>query len=171
MAFRDLIPWGRRPTEVARNGEGNPVLSLQREMNRAFDDFWRRFDEPFGALGWRNGGGLPSLAMPRTDVAETDDAIEVSVDLPGLEEKDVDVSVSGDVLTVRGERKNEREEERKGYYLSERSYGSFYRTVPLPPGVDRDNAKASFKNGVLTVTLPKTQEAQRQVKRIEVKAA
>lgn len=167
MAFRDLIPWGRRPSEVARGGEDNPVLSLQRDMNRVFDEFWRRFDEPFGS---RNGG-IPGFAMPKADVAETDDSIEVSVDMPGLEEKDVDVSVSGDVLTIRGERKDEREENKKGYYLSERSYGSFYRTVPLPPGVDRDNAKASFKNGVLTVRLPKTEEARSQVKRIEVKAA
>lgn len=100
---------------------------------------------------------------------ETDKAIEVSIELPGMEMKDIEVTVNDDMLTVKGEKKIERQEEKKGYYLSERSYGAIYRTIPLPPGVDGEKAQASFKNGVLTIKLPRTPEAQAKVKRIEVK--
>jgi len=102
-------------------------------------------------------------------VVETDKAIEVSIELPGMEMKDIEVTVNDDMLTVKGEKKIERQEEKKGYYLSERSYGAIYRTIPLPPGVDGEKAQASFKNGVLTIKLPQTPEAQAKVKRIEVK--
>jgi HSP20 family protein len=133
-------------------------------VNRVFEDFWKRFDQPFGAIGrWDSSG-------PRTDVAETTSALEVSIELPGLEREEVDVSLTDSALTIKGEKKREREESKKGYHLSERSYGSFYRSIPLPSGVDTDKASAEFKNGVLTVTLPKTQEALSHVKKIEVKA-
>jgi len=165
MQIKDLIPWNRKAGEIApRAQDEHPVLSLQREMNRLFDTFWNRFERSAGLI---DGG----MAAPRADVVETDKAIEVSLELPGLDEKDVEVSVTEDVLTVRGEKKAERKEERKGYYLSERSYGAFYRAVPLPPGVATDKAEATFRKGVLTVTLPKTPEAQSKVKRIEVRSA
>lgn len=168
MQISDLIPWGRDRNEVARQqGDGdNPLLNLQRDINRVFDDFWSRFDRPVGA-----SNGLLSVTGPRTDVTETDEAVDVSVELPGMDEKDIDVSLSDDVLTIRGEKKAEREEKKKGYYLAERSYGSFYRSIPLPPGVDSEKAEARFKKGVLTVTLPKTPEAQAKVRKIEVKAS
>ena len=167
MQIKDLIPWGRREPELSPTAaDDHPILSLQREMNRVFDSFWNRFDRPFGGLD----GGF-GQALPRTDVVETDNAVEVSVELPGLEEKDIDVSLTGDVLTIRGEKKAAREESRKGYYLSERSYGAFHRAIPLPSGIDSDNAKADFKKGVLTISLPKTREAQAKAKKIEVKAA
>jgi HSP20 family protein len=168
MQISDLIPWGRDRNEVARQqGDGdNPLLSLQRDINRVFDDFWSRFDRSAGA-----SNGLLSVTGPRTDVTETDEAVDVSVELPGMDEKDIDVSLSDDVLTIRGEKKAEREEKKKGYYLAERSYGSFYRSIPLPPGVDSEKAQAQFKKGVLTVTLPKTPEAQAKVRKIEVKAS
>jgi HSP20 family protein len=165
MQIRDLIPWGNnKGNEIAKRDEDNPVFSLQRDVNRIFEDFWKRFDQPLGALGrWESGG-------PRTDIAETDSALEVSVELPGLDRKEVDVSLTDSAHTIKGEKKSEREESKKGYHLSERSYGSFYRSIPLPSGVDTDKASAEFKNGVLTVTLPKTQEALSRVKKIEVKA-
>lgn len=84
--------------------------------------------------------------------------------------EDIEVTVTDDLLTVKGEKKIERQEEKKGYYLSERSYGAIWRTIPLPPGTDGSKAEASFKNGVLTVRLPQTPEAQARVKHIEVKA-
>ena len=140
----------------------NPIATLQRDMNRLFEGFWTRA----GNLDWPWGGG-----EARSDVVETSDAVEVSIELPGLEMKDIDVTVTDDMLTIKGEKKVERQEEKKGYYLSERSYGSIYRTIPLPPGVDGEKAEASFKNGVLTLALPKTAEAQAKVKRIEVKSA
>lgn len=167
MQIKDLIPWNRKGSEIARRDEGDhPLLGLQREMNRVFDSFWRRFDQPLGALD-----GPFGQQLPRADVVETEKTVEVSLELPGMDEKDIDVSLTEDTLTIKGEKKLEREESRKGYYLSERSYGSFYRTIPLPPGVATDGAEAKFKKGVLTITLPKTAEAAAKVKKIEVKSA
>lgn len=168
MHIKELIPWGRetRESQPRKDDNGNPVSVLQRDMNRAFDDFWNRFDGPFGQSNGMVGGFGPS-----TDIVETDKEIEISVELPGVEEKDVDVSLSDDMLIIRGEKKAEKQEKRKDYYFAERSFGSFSRTVPLPPGVDADKVSAAFKKGVLTVTLPKTPEAQANVKRIEVRAS
>ncbi|WP_306120882.1 MULTISPECIES: Hsp20/alpha crystallin family protein [unclassified Roseitalea] len=168
MQIRDLIPWGRNREATRAEGanDDNPVTHLQRDINRVFEDFWSRFERPFAGTN----GGLTGFG-PTTDVTETDEAIEVAIELPGLSEKDVEVSLTEDVLTIRGEKKHESEDKRKGVYISERSWGSFYRMVPLPPGVDADKASADFKRGVLTVTLPKTPEAQSKIKRIEVKAA
>lgn len=168
MQIRDLIPWGRNrdATRVEGANDDNPVTHLQRDINRVFEDFWSRFERPFSG-----GNGALTSFGPTTDVTETDEAIEVAIELPSLSEKDVEVSLTEDVLTIRGEKKHESEDKRKGVYISERSWGSFYRMVPLPPGVDTDKATAEFKRGVLTVTLPKTPEAQSKIKRIEVKAA
>lgn len=167
MQIKDLIPWTRNKQEVSpRDGhfDETPLLSLQRDINRVFDDFWHQFERP--SLGWN--GGLGNGA-PRTDVSETDDDVDISIELPGLSEKDVEVNVTDDVLTIRGERKEEKEDKSRGYHVSERSYGSFHRMVPLPPGVDTDKAEANFKNGLLTVHFPKTPEAKAKVKRIEVR--
>jgi HSP20 family protein len=167
MQIRDLIPWNRRETEIApATRDKHPIIRLQREMNRVFDSFWNRFERSLGELDGRFGWGAP-----RADVVETDKAVEVSVELPGLDAKDVEVSLTDDVLTIKGEKKAEREESNRGIYLSERTYGSFYRTIALPPGVATDEAKAEFKRGVLTISLPKTAEAQAKVKKIPVKSA
>ena len=166
MQIRDLIPWGNnKASEIAKRDEENPVFSLQRDVNRIFDDFWKRFDQPFGAFGRWDANGPP------TDIAETESALEVSVELPGIDQKDVDVSMMDSALTIKEEKKSEQEESKKGYHLLERSYGSFYRSIPLPSGVDTDKANAQFKNGVLTVTVPKTKEALSRVRKIEVKAS
>ena len=163
MQIKDLIPWARKDHPPEPKGdENNPIATLQRDMNRVFENFWNRV----GDLDWPWGGG-----DARSDVVETEDAVEVSVELPGMEMKDIEVSVTDDMLTIKGEKRVERQEEKKGYYLSERSYGGIYRTIPLPPGVDGEKAEASFKNGVLTIRLPQTPEAQAKVKRIEVKHA
>jgi len=163
MQIKDLIPWARKDhAPEPKTDDQNPLATLQRDMNRVFESFWNRF----GDLDWPWGGG-----DAKSDVVETKDAVEVSVELPGMEMKDIEVSVTDDMLTVKGEKKVERQEEKKGYYLSERSYGAIYRTIPLPPGVDGEKAEASFKNGVLTIRLPQTPEAQAKVKRIEVKGA
>jgi HSP20 family protein len=165
MQIKDLVRWGNnKGNDLAKREDNNPVFSLQRDVNRIFDDFWRRFDQPFAAFGRFDRGG------PRTDIAETEHALEVSVELPGIDQNEIDVSLSDNALTIKGEKKSERQQSKKDYRLSERSYGSFYRSIPLPSGVDTDKASAEFKNGVLTVTLPKTQEALARVKKIEVKA-
>ena len=132
-------------------------------MNRAFEAFWNRAGRPFGGLAGFGEGA------PRSDVVETDSGIEVTVELPGLEEKDLDLSLSDDALTIRGEKKVERKEEKRGFYMSERSYGSVFRSIPLPAGVDSDRAEATFRNGVLTVRLPQRPEAKERAKKIEVK--
>jgi len=167
MQIKDLIPWARKDdAPQIKNSEQNPVMALQRDMNQVLEKFWTRFGDGLGALDWPWGGG-----EARSDVVETGDAIEVSIELPGMDMKDIDVSVTDDMMTIKGEKKVERQEDKKGYYLSERSYGAIYRTIPLPPGVDGEKAQASFRNGVLTVRLPQTPEAQARVKRIEVKNA
>lgn len=169
MQISDLIPWGRdknHATTGEHASDTNQLVSLQREINNLFETFWQDVER-----GW---GGRPEVAGmfgPNTDVTETERSIEVSVELPGMTEDDIDISLSSDTMTIRGEKKIEHEEERKGVYMSERSYGSFYRSVPLPAGVNTDQADATFKNGVLTVMLPKTAEAQAKVKHIPVKAA
>jgi len=170
MAIRDLIPWTSRSRGASARIGGNeafsqPMLALHRDIERAFDQFWNEFGGP---LARRDGFGF---ATPAVDISEAGNAIEVTAELPGLSEKDIDLEITGDALTIRGEKKDKHLEERKGIYLSERSYGSFYRSVALPPGLDTGKAEANFANGVLTVTLPKSPEAQQQVRRIEVKRA
>jgi HSP20 family protein len=140
------------------------LLTFQQEMNRLFDDFFGRSGlEPFG--GWGEGWGLFS---PRVDVAETDREVVVSAELPGLDDEDIDVSLSRGMLTISGEKKQEKEKKGRNYYRVERSYGSFQRSVPLPSEVDTGKVDAVFRKGVLTITLPKTAEAKAR-KRIAIK--
>jgi len=145
-------------------------------MDRLFDRFaggfgfpsvQRMFDvEPL----WRDDT-VPGMTLPAVDVSEDDKAFKITAELPGMSEKNIDVTVTGDLVVLKGEKQQEREEKGKNRYLSERSYGSFQRSFYLPEGVARDKVTAEFKDGVLTVTLPKTVEAQAQQKKIEVKAA
>jgi HSP20 family protein len=157
MNLKSLIPVSR-DRSVA--GSSNPFMSLQREIDRLFDDFSR---------GFPTFGGTATSLMPSMDVTETDKDIEISAELPGLEEKDVQINVADNLLTIRGEKKAEKEEKDKNYRLVERSYGSFERTLELPDGVNTDAIKASIAKGVLKVTVPKPAPAQ--AKKIEVKAA
>jgi HSP20 family protein len=166
MQIKDLIPWARKDDSGELRSDGdNPLVSFQRDMNRAFESFWNRAERPFGALTGLGEG------TPRSDVVETNSGIEVTVELPGLEEKDIEVSITDEALTVKGEKKIEKKEEKKGYYVSERSYGSVYRAIPLPAGVDADKAEASFRNGVLTVSLPQRPEATAKVRKVDVKTS
>lgn len=169
MQIKDLIPWGRDKENSAASESaqsGNPLVSLQRDINHVFENFWQKVEN-----GWNGRDTMVGMFGPSTDVTDTDNSVNVSIELPGMTEKDIDISLSGNAMTIRGEKKIEHEEERKGVYMSERHYGSFYRTVPLPAGVDPEKAEAKFKNGVLTVILPKTEEALANIKRIPVKAA
>ena len=163
MAMRDLIPWSGSGNLPARRGEDNPFMTLHREMNRLFDDVFRGFDlAPFGSerIFDRLTRDWPSL-----EVSETDKEIKVSAELPGLEDKDVKVELANGVLAISGEKKTETED--KDRLFSERYYGRFERRIPVDD-VDEDKVSASFKNSVLTVTLPKAPQAQRKVKRIAV---
>ena len=154
-----------------------PFESLRQEVDRLFEDFGREFWRP-----WPFGRSLLAAeplfrreltlgAMPAMDVVESDKAYELTADLPGMDEKNIEVKVVGDMLTIKGEKQEEKEEKKKDYYLRERNFGSFERSFSVPEGVDADKVEANFKKGVLTVTLPKKLEAQKPAKKIEVKAA
>jgi HSP20 family protein len=163
MAIRDLIPWGRgREMTASRGEEFSPFLTLHREMNRLFDDVFRGFD--LAPLG---GSRLSERVMgwPNIEVSETDKDVKVTAELPGLDEKDVEVELANGVLAIKGEKKTETEDKERRF--SERYYGHFERRIPVED-VDQDKVSASFKNGVLTVTMPKTAQAQSNVKRIAI---
>ena len=164
MNLRSLMPIGR-DRKMARR-EFAPFDTLQREVDRVFDEFTRGW--PGFALPAMGSAGVPDLT-PRMDVTETDKEYEITAELPGLEEKDVTVNIADGILTIRGEKKAEKEEKDKNYHLVERSYGSFSRSLELPEGVNADVIKASIANGVLKVTVPKPAPAQ--VKTIDVKSA
>jgi HSP20 family protein len=163
MTMRDLIPWNRGRDVAVRRGEDNPFLTLHREMNRLFDDVFRGFDpSPFGSDRFfdRIAGN-----WPRVEVSETDKEIEITAELPGLDERDVRVELANGVLAIAGEKKTEIEDKER--LFSERHYGRFERRIPVED-VDVDKVSAVFKNGVLTVTLPKIAPAKSKVKRITI---
>ena len=164
--MKNLIPWKRKePADLSRE-TANPFERLHREMNDLFDGFLREFGGPALPSLWRER--TEERVAPRVEVSETDDAVQVTAELPGLDEKDVEVSLDDNVLTVKGEKKQEREEKKKNFHLSERSYGQFQRLIPLPAGVEADKVKAQFKKGVLTITLPKSRQAAAEGRRIPV---
>jgi len=155
--------------------EWHPLAKLQRQVDRLFEDFedgFFRFPsfrplfeiEPISRSDF-------GVLIPPADVVEKDDAYQITTELPGMDEKNIEVKVANQMLTIRGEKKDEKEEREEGYRLSERRYGSFQRTFRMPEGVDVDKIEAGFKNGLLTVTLPKTAETQQPQKTINVKAA
>ncbi|MGE5817225.1 MAG: Hsp20/alpha crystallin family protein [Deltaproteobacteria bacterium] len=153
----------------------HPYESLRQEIDRVFDYFGRGFWQPFP----------PSLfaaeplfrreltwgTTPAVDVVESEKAYEITAELPGMDEKNIEVKVAEGSLTIKGEKQEEKEEKKKDYYLHERHFGSFERSFDVPESVDANKIEASFKKGVLTVTLPKKPEAQKPAKKIEVKAA
>lgn len=158
MALRDMLPWRREE-------EDHPVVSLRREMDRLFEDFVRGFDiERFPSMGLASG-----RFNPKVDVAEDEREMEVTAELPGLTDDDIEVTLTENALTLKGEKKEEREEKDKNYHRIERSSGSFHRVIPLSAEVNRDKVTASFKKGVLRITLPKTKAAREKRKKIEVK--
>jgi len=162
MALKSLIPTGRDRNLVRQ--DFYPFAGLHRELDRMLEDFGRGFP----SLGM-SAGGQPSMMMPATDVIETDKDIQIVAEMPGLQDKDIQIDLSDNMLTIRGEKSADREEKDKNYRLVERSFGSFYRTLELPSGVDASAIKAEISNGVLTVTVPKPMPAQ--AKKIEVKSA
>ena len=160
MALRDLVPWkdGSRNVSVHGNETGNPFLALHREMNRMFDEAFRSFD--IGSFGPPTMMGWPSV-----ELNETEKEVKVVAELPGLDQRDVEIELSDGMLTISGEKKSETEDKERRF--SERYYGRFERRIPVDD-VDQDKVDASFKDGVLTVTLPKLPSAQRKVRRIAI---
>lgn len=155
MNATSVIPWRRKRSEVTRvNDDASPFFSLHREMNRLFDDFFRDWERPL-----RIGSSWPAV-----EVNDDGDKLEVVAEIPGLDKDDVEVTLRDGVLTLRGEKKLERESR----LYSERWEGAFQREIPVGSDVDPDKVKASFKNGVLTVEMTRKPEAQRRVKRIPI---
>lgn len=168
------------PVEVKRSPLAPDVFRAARsDMDRLFDRFARSFGLPFMSRMFEMPGEMPgpafessiSLPSPAVDVSEDVAAYKITAELPGMSEKDVEVTMSGDRLILRGEKKQEMEKKEANYYLTERAWGSFQRTFMLPENVDREKISAEFAKGVLTLTLPKTAQAQAQQKKIEVKGA
>jgi len=169
------------PVEVKKSSPAQANVpdgwhSFRSVMDRLFDRFSsgfgfpslrRMFDvEP----SWRSASSF-SFATPAIDMSEDAEVYKISAELPGIDSKDIDISVSDDMLVLKGEKRQEKEEKDKNYHFTERSYGSFQRAFQLPSSVDRNKVSADFSKGVLTITLPKTAEAQKPVKKIEVKSS
>jgi HSP20 family protein len=152
-----------------------PFESLRHEIDRLFDNFGRGFWQPFGqslfAAEPLFGREVTLPTMPAVDVVESEKTYELTAELPGMDEKNIEVKVANGNLIIKGEKQEEKEETKKDYYMRERSFGSFERRFEMPEGVDADKIEASFKKGVLTLTLPKKLEAQKPAKKIEVKAS
>ena len=157
MAMRDLIPWGRQESRMPAlygDEERSPFFRLRHEMDRLFDDF---FSAPAFSGGWSRAMNWPSL-----EVKDSDNEVCITAELPGMTDKDVELSVQDGLLTLRGERKSEREDKDRGW--SERYYGRFERRIALPDGADEAHCDASFRDGVLTRRMPKSAQATRSRK-------
>lgn len=168
MANRGLIPWRGEISRMTprRSREEDTFLSLRSQMDRLFDQF---FEGPFGPNTFFAESSFIDENAPRMDISETDEDIHISVELPGLEPEDINISVARNTLTISGEKLAEREEEGQRFHRVERTYGSFQRSIPLPVEVDENKIKASYKRGVLKVNAPKAKPTQEISKRIEIK--
>jgi HSP20 family protein len=153
----------------------HPLVSLRQEMDRLFERFasnWPRFPsfedwKPFKDVDLSLPFG--DMMSPKVDVSESKDAYEITAELPGLDEKDIEVTVANGSLLLKGEKRDERTTKEKDYHISERSYGMFKRSFRIPEAVDTDKISAGFKKGILTVSLPKTSEARSKQRKIAVK--
>jgi HSP20 family protein len=154
---KSLTPWRPFPD----------LIRWERDMDRMFEDFFDRRMRPWWPERWLRGGER-ELEAPKVDLYEEKDDIVVKAELPGIDKENVEVNLSDHMLTIKGEKKKEEEIKEENYYRSERSYGSFLRTLELPKGIQEDKVKASFKNGVLEIRLPKTEEAKTREIKVKV---
>ena len=165
MSLGSRIPWREKSTQVPASPDEfyDPFATLRREVDRMFDDF-------FGGRGLGPLSGSRAMT-PTVDVADNDKELVITAELPGLDEKDFEVTLAGDVLTIKGDKKSESENKNGGACYVERRFGSFARSLRLPFEVYDEQVEAKYDKGVLTVKVPKPAEAQRHVRRIEVKGA
>ncbi len=156
---------GRLPSRIQ-----DPFQSFRTEIDRLFDNF---LGGGFQSLtGLRQGlPSAPQMMAPTMDVKENEKEIVVKADMPGMDEKDINLTIHNGVLSLRGEKKSEHTDERENYHVMERGYGSFQRSIRLPETIDEDKAEARFDKGVLTITLPKRPEMVSAQKKIEIKGA
>lgn len=169
------LPIKNEKTSAPRTaGEWMPFESLHREIDRLFEDFhplWRPAWRSIFAPETRRMRAAEWQVLPAMDVVEKEDEYEITAELPGLDEKNIEVKLANDTLTIKGEKKEEKEEKAKDFHMSERRFGYFQRSFQIPEGVDTDKIDASFTKGVLTVKLPKTMEAKKAEKKITVKGS
>ncbi|MBN1366202.1 MAG: Hsp20/alpha crystallin family protein [Syntrophaceae bacterium] len=164
MKVKNLLPDVVRRTKTDID---HPFYSLQREMNSLFDNFFRGFDiAPRGFAA----GGL-GVFSPSIDVKENEKEFTIKAELPGVDEKDIDVTVTNDAVTIKGEKKEEKEDKNKNYYYMERSYGSFCRVIPLEAEIEAGKAEAKFKNGILDIKIPKNQSAKAKGTKVSIKTS
>jgi HSP20 family protein len=170
MARGDIIPWRRSGGLMPWRRDDGPFGSMRREIESLHRDIDRVFDELWSGR-WPSWPAELSRSeiMPQLDMTEDDEAFHINVELPGMDEKDLDVTLINHTLTIKGEKKEEKETKDKDVHRRERSYGYFRRSIELPADVDADKVAASYRKGVLTIDLPKSKQAQEQAKRIEVK--
>lgn len=159
MDFRSMVPFGG--SDLARRGDGDPFQAFRRDFDRMVETMFQ------GATPTR-WAGMPGGVDLRLDVSESGEEIKVRAELPGVDEKDVEVMLADDLLTIKGEKRIEEERKEENHHVVERSYGSFARSVRLPGGIDPGAVRATFDKGVLTVTLPKPPEVQQKTRKIEI---
>ena len=186
MDFKKIVPWnwfkkeeeesgGTVPVRHLRHHQpaarlDHPFLQMQREMDRMFDRFFTGFGlTPSRREGIFSGSLTGGLLKPTLDIGANDKEYTISVEVPGVEQKDVKLEIINNTLTIKGEKKQEKEEKDKDFYRMERSYGSFQRVLSLPEDADQEKISATFKNGVLTVTMPRRALPKTDVKQIEIK--
>jgi HSP20 family protein len=169
MAEKSILPWKRDKQIESTRGQylNDPLLAMRDEMNRLFDSFFSR--TPASLLAdWQ---GFESGMLPNIDFSETDQEYRIAAELPGVDEKDVELTLDHNVLRIKGHKQAEKEQKDRRYYRVERSYGSFSRDIALPGEVDDSKIEASFKKGVLEIVLPKKEDASGKVKRVKINAA
>ncbi len=167
-----IVPVKRESAKEQSGAPDNPLQQFHNEIDRLFDRAFSGFGLP--SLGF-DQPLFPRLAdgmlKPTLDLGASDKEYTITVEIPGVDEKDVSLEIVNDTLTIRGEKKHEKEEKEKDYYRMERSYGTFQRVLSLPEDANQDDVKATFKKGVLTVTLPRKALPESKVKQIKVKSA
>lgn len=166
MLLNELMPWRTTGGGKQKESSEYPMMRLHEEVDRIFENFFKEF--PSTTTGF--GKDLRSEFVPRVNVIEKEKEIRVEIELPGMEEKDLELSIDNGFLVISGEKKHEREDKKDNYYMMERSYGSFCRQLPLPAEADQEHIKAEFKSGVLNITIMKTEEARSKVKKIPISA-
>jgi HSP20 family protein len=170
-SLKSMLPFsGNRNRAVSsRPTDADPFQQFRQDINRMFDTFVQGFGMPGFAM--TPGRTAATMITPRIDVSETDDEVKLAAELPGLDESDVEIMLDDAILTIRGTKEVERDEDERDFHIVERSAGVFYRSVVLPFAADPDQVDAMFKDGVLTITIPKPKEAREKSRRIEVKRA
>jgi HSP20 family protein len=185
MELKKLAPWNwfKKEEEIdhsipvkhdtkgtlAPQRQYEPMLQLHRDIDRLFDHFFRGFNLPsMGGVDLFPSLEESGILKPKIDLSAAEGEYQLTVEIPGVSEKDVSVDISGNVMTIKGEKKQEKEEKDTNYYRIERSYGSFQRVLTLPDDVNQDAVKASFKNGILAVTMPRKALPHGEVKQIEI---